>query len=102
MTTDYEAMEKARLRYCRELGGSGVEWPGERAMAAYARGFLDALKEVANAEITEAHGPLDSEWNAAIEAAAQLVAEKYDVNEPWLEPDDVRSLKRLAATSNRD
>ncbi len=33
-------------------------------------------------------------WNQAIEEAAKLVEEKYDELEPWLEPSQVRDLKR--------
>ena len=33
-------------------------------------------------------------WNEAIEAAAKLVEEKFDDCEPWLEPYEVRELKK--------
>lgn len=32
-------------------------------------------------------------WNDAIEAAAALVAEKYDEQEPWITPEEIRMLK---------
>lgn len=39
----------------------------------------------------------DAIWNNAIEAAALLIASKYDELEPWITPDDVRSLKKGGA-----
>ena len=44
--SDYEEMNKARAKWLKELG---VRHPS--ALAAFARGYLDALKDVANAEI---------------------------------------------------
>jgi hypothetical protein len=35
---------------------------------------------------------LESAWNCAIREAVALVREKYDEQEPWLEPEDMEQL----------
>jgi len=42
---DYAAMSQARLKWVRELGKETSQpCPDERALAAYARGYFDALE----------------------------------------------------------
>ena len=41
--SDFEVMKRARLRWCRELGYAGAPAPSEATLAAYHRGFNDAL-----------------------------------------------------------
>lgn len=36
----------------------------------------------------------DEIWNLAIEEAAKLVSKNYDSQEPWIEPDEIRALKK--------
>lgn len=49
--TDYKAMEKARYKWLRELGAASDGFPGTKGLAAYARGYLDAIKDVADAAL---------------------------------------------------
>lgn len=41
--SDYEAMQKARRLWCRELGFAGMPCPQDRELAGFARGYFDAL-----------------------------------------------------------
>ena len=48
---------------------------------------LDAMRHMMN-------GWYKQVWNEAIEAAAKLVEERFDSCEPWLEPHEMRELKK--------
>ena len=45
-------------------------------------------------EIEDTQLDADEIWNLAIEEAAKLVAKHYDPMEPWIEPDEIRALKK--------
>lgn len=40
-------------------------------------------------------------WNAALEAASALVADRYDETEPWMDPSDVIKLKSAGSRKKK-
>lgn len=40
---DFDVMSKCRGKWCRERGEAGMTMPDSLALAAYHRGFMDAL-----------------------------------------------------------
>lgn len=65
--SDYEVMHRCRLKWLRELGQKTSEpYPGTAGLAAYARGFFDALNVALGMVIEENKRDMRSETGARV------------------------------------
>jgi beta-glucosidase/6-phospho-beta-glucosidase/beta-galactosidase len=52
---NFEIMQRLRLKWVRELGTAGRPMASEQSLAAYHRGFMDAVTETIEAAVRACH-----------------------------------------------